>query len=83
MTEFERAKRKYEKKAAKVVPIKEAPKNEVHITVYDGGKEYKMVFAVPMLAGTRLASKRNAEAYKEACASFIHKEFGKWQLIPR
>ena len=84
MTEFERAKQKYEKKAAKkVVPIREKPKNEVHITVYDDGKEYGFVFFVPQLAGTRMSIQRSEAAYKEAFASFIHKEFGKWQLIPR
>lgn len=88
MTEFEKAKKKYEKRKAKesnVVPIKKEPpiRHEIHVSVVDGANTYNFTFSVPNLPGTRIASKRNQLAYEEAFGELIHKEFGKWQLIHR
>ena len=88
MTEFEKAKRKYENRKAKeekVVPIKAEPKPkyEVSISVTDGLNVYEFVYSVPNLSGTRIQSKRNQKAYEDAFGELIHKEFGKWQLIAR
>lgn len=87
MTEFEKAKKRYEKKAAKqqeekVVPIRKPPKDMVIVTIVDGGIRHEYAFLTPQLSGTRISSQRNYGAYKDALGTFIHKEFGQWQLVP-
>lgn len=87
MTEFEKAKLKYEKRKAKenVVPIRKEPevRHEVHVSIVDGANTYNFSFRVPNLPGTRTLNKRNQKAYEDAFGELIHKEFGKWQLIHR
>lgn len=85
MTEFEKAKQRYEKKKAKVVPIKEEPKKApdgITITIRDDGQEHEYHFDVGAIKNTRIPSQRNHDAYKDACGRFISEEFGRWRLTP-
>jgi hypothetical protein len=83
MNEFDRAKERYEKRK-KVVPISKEPKPQykIEITVYDGLNEYRLAYDLPSLTGTVVPSKRNEKGYREVIEPFLHKEFGRWRLIP-
>ncbi len=87
MNEFERARKRAERRKAKekVVPIRQdpAPRYEVHISVIDGLNVHEFSYSVPNLPGTRMKNKRTLEAYEQSFQDLIHKEFGKWQLIAR
>jgi len=84
MTEFEKAKRRYEKRA-KVVDISpEPPKkrsDSITVTIVDNNKEHRFHFDMEPISQTRIGSQRSAEIYKSLLEGFIKREFGKWRAI--
>ena len=88
MTEFERAKKRYEKKKekkAEVVPIRKEPpkpRDSISVVITDGGNKHEYLFELDGIGQTRIASQRNGFAYQKAFEEFISKEFGRWRLRP-
>lgn len=85
MTEFEKAKKRYEKRA-KVIDITppEPPKkrsDSITVTIVDGGKEHSFHFHMEPISMTRIGSQRTADVYKALLEGFIKKEFGKWRSV--
>ncbi len=89
MSEFEKSKERYEKKAAKVVPIKQEikpdppkEKDSIAIAIVDNGKRYSYFFKLDGIKATRLSGQRTEEAFRKLLEQFVSKEFGRWQLTP-
>ena len=84
MSEFDRAKERYEKKQSKVVPIKEEPKkpgDSVIITIMDSGNEYTFHFSIEGIKNLRLSGQRGKSQYQQLLEAFVAKEFGRWRLL--
>lgn len=88
MTEFEKAKKRYEKKQqkkAEVVPIKPEPKvptDSISVVIMDGGNKHEYFFELDGINRTRISSQRNGHAYQQLFEALISKEFGRWRLRP-
>lgn len=88
MTEFEKAKQRYEKKQekqAKVVPIKKEPPkpcDSISVVITDGGTKHEYLFELHGIRQTRISSQCNGFAYQKVLEEFISKEFGRWRLRP-
>ena len=82
MSEFDKAKERYERKKRKtnVVEIKPKKSDSFKVTIIDGGNEYTYDFTLGNVKGTRLPSQRNRHAYQLILEELLSREFGKWQL---
>ena len=92
MNEFERAKRKYEKRAKpveempekheeNVVPIQKKKPDSFAAIIIDDGNEYIFEFILGNVKGSRMGSQRNKGAYQKILEDMLSKEFGRWQLV--
>lgn len=86
MTEFDKAKERYEKRKAKVVNIKQEEPvltrpDSVTVSVVDGGKEYTFRFHIQSIKATRYGAQRSADGYRETTENFVKKEFGRWRSL--
>jgi hypothetical protein len=84
MTEFDKARQRYEKRKAKVVPIEKPAlvvPDSVEINIVDSGKEYHFRFSLESIKSTRFGAHRSAQGYREMVEQFVKKEFGRWRSL--
>jgi len=89
-SEFERAKKRREKRQEQVArsaanraePVVPKKPDVCSIFIRDNEREYTFHFTVENIGNHRLASQRGGDAYKELVSGFVTKEFGRWRFNP-